>query len=132
MATDTPTTGRDSDKFMLRLPDGMRDRLKEVAKSNNRTLNAEIVARLDESFHKSGLKLTSPTHQTLRKVMERAGITEEEALERLVLQGYASLENRNVLVVRTTADATLDDMIRMMKAAKNFLPDISEAYIEKD
>lgn len=110
----------------------MRDRLKEVAKSNNRTLNAEIVARLDESFHKSGLKLTSPTHQTLRKVMERAGITEEEALERLVLQGYASLEKRNVLVVRTTADATLDDMIRMMKAAKNFLPDISEAYIEKD
>ncbi|EFI62654.1 MULTISPECIES: Arc family DNA-binding protein [Comamonas] len=50
MATDTPTTGRDSDKFMLRLPDGMRDKLKAEAKSNNRTLNAEIVARLEGSF----------------------------------------------------------------------------------
>lgn len=50
MATDTPTTGRESDKFMLRLPDGMRDRLKDAAKANNRTLNAEIVARLERSF----------------------------------------------------------------------------------
>lgn len=50
MATDTPSTGRDSDKFMLRMPDGMRDRLKEEAKNNNRTMNAEIVARLERSF----------------------------------------------------------------------------------
>ncbi|WBM43475.1 Arc family DNA-binding protein [Comamonas aquatica] len=39
-----------ADKVLVRMPDGMRDRLKEVAKSNNRTLNAEIVARLEESF----------------------------------------------------------------------------------
>lgn len=50
MATDTPNTGRDSDKFMLRFPDGMRDRLKEAAKANNRTMNAEIVARLQDSL----------------------------------------------------------------------------------
>ncbi len=39
-----------ADKVLVRMPDGMRDRLKEVAKSNNRTLNAEIVARLERSF----------------------------------------------------------------------------------
>lgn len=50
MATETPSTGRDSDKFMLRFPDGMRDRLKEAAKANNRTMNAEIIDRLDRSF----------------------------------------------------------------------------------
>lgn len=38
------------DKYIIRFPDGMRDRLKEAAKANNRTLNAEIVSRLSDSF----------------------------------------------------------------------------------
>ncbi|WP_050578634.1 Arc family DNA-binding protein [Sinorhizobium meliloti] len=42
----TSTTGRDSDKFMLRLPEGMRERLKDLAKENNRSLNAQIVYML--------------------------------------------------------------------------------------
>lgn len=36
-----------SDKFMLRLPDGMRDRIKTSAEANNRSMNAEIVHALD-------------------------------------------------------------------------------------
>lgn len=38
------------DKYIIRFPNGMRDHLKEAAKVNNRTLNAEIVARLERSF----------------------------------------------------------------------------------
>lgn len=38
------------DKYIIRFPNGMRDRLKEAAKANSRTLNAEIVARLGDSF----------------------------------------------------------------------------------
>lgn len=45
MAKDTP--GRGSDQFPLRFPDGMRDQLKKAAKENNRSLNAEIIARLE-------------------------------------------------------------------------------------
>lgn len=41
---------REQDKFMLRLPDGMRDRLKEIAQSNMRSLNAEIVFILREKM----------------------------------------------------------------------------------
>lgn len=44
------STGRDSDKFMLRLPDGMRERIRKVAKLNGRSMNAEIVATLDEAY----------------------------------------------------------------------------------
>lgn len=40
-------TGRESDKFMLRLPDGMRDDLKRLAEANKRSMNAEIVAALE-------------------------------------------------------------------------------------
>ena len=44
------TVTRDSDKFMLRLPDGMREQIAVVAKENNRSMNAEVVARLQGSF----------------------------------------------------------------------------------
>ncbi|NHZ36562.1 Arc family DNA-binding protein [Massilia rubra] len=43
-------TGRDSDKYIVRFPDGMRDQIAELAKANNRSMNAEIVARLQESI----------------------------------------------------------------------------------
>ncbi|QRZ15959.1 Arc family DNA-binding protein [Paracoccus methylovorus] len=36
-----------NDKFMLRLPDGMRDRIKAAAERNNRSMNAEIVMALE-------------------------------------------------------------------------------------
>lgn len=38
------------DRVMVRLPDGMRERLKEAAKVGKRTMNAEIVARLEFAF----------------------------------------------------------------------------------
>lgn len=41
---------REHDKFMLRLPDGMREQLKEAARFSKRSMNAEIVARLADSF----------------------------------------------------------------------------------
>ena len=41
---------RTLDKFVVRLPDGMRDRIAEAAEANNRSMNAEIVARLEASF----------------------------------------------------------------------------------
>ncbi len=37
---------RDLDKVIVRLPNGMRDQLKDAAKTQNRTMNAEIVSRL--------------------------------------------------------------------------------------
>lgn len=43
-------TSRESDKFMLRLPDGMRAQIADAAKSNKRSMNAEVVARIQESF----------------------------------------------------------------------------------
>ncbi len=39
-----------TDKFMLRLPDGMRERIKSMAEKNNRSMNAEIVSALEEMY----------------------------------------------------------------------------------
>lgn len=43
-------TNRSSDKVIIRLPDGMRDRIKHVAEANNRSMNAEIVATLEDKY----------------------------------------------------------------------------------
>jgi len=48
MVQDTPI--RDQDKFMLRLPDGLRERVAEAGKSNNRSMNSEIVTILENAL----------------------------------------------------------------------------------
>ena len=50
-----PTTqaiysSRTADKFVVRLPDGMREQIMEVAKENHRSMNSEIIARLKKSL----------------------------------------------------------------------------------
>lgn len=38
------------DRFIVRFPEGMRDQIAEAAKANSRSMNAEIVIRLHDSF----------------------------------------------------------------------------------
>jgi hypothetical protein len=42
-----------ADKFMLRLPDGLRDRIKATAVANYRSMNAEINFHLERVFGRS-------------------------------------------------------------------------------
>ncbi|MGI8390549.1 Arc family DNA-binding protein [Brucella anthropi] len=39
-----------ADKFVLRLPGGMRERIKDIADKNNRSMNAEIIATLEQAY----------------------------------------------------------------------------------
>lgn len=55
-----PYPSQIQERFMVRLPDGMRDRIAEAAKANNRSMNAEIVARLEASFE---FPMLSPADQ---------------------------------------------------------------------
>lgn len=41
------------DKYIVRFPDGMRDRITEAAKSSGRSINGEILARLQQTFEPS-------------------------------------------------------------------------------
>ena len=43
-------SSRTADKFVLRLPDGMRDRIAQVARDQHRSMNSEIIARLQHSL----------------------------------------------------------------------------------
>lgn len=44
------TNSRTADKFVVRLPDGMRQRVAEVARQNHRSMNSEIIERLEHSL----------------------------------------------------------------------------------
>lgn len=50
MATAKPFPSDEADKYVVRLPGGMRDKISREAKLANRSMNAEIVARLEASF----------------------------------------------------------------------------------
>jgi hypothetical protein len=66
---------REDPQFKLRLSEQLRDQIAESAKSSNRSMNAEIVARLEESFHPTikGDATRAIVEDTL-KVLFRDGI----------------------------------------------------------
>lgn len=65
----TISTNRDSDRYIIRMPDGMRDRLKAAAAANNRSLNAEIVARLERTLAET--PFPSFQEEVMERVVER-------------------------------------------------------------
>lgn len=73
---------RDLDKFIVRLPDGMRDKISKAADENKRTMNAEIVARLEESFEGQD-NTGSPKSSWMKIVKESALASLDKRVERL-------------------------------------------------
>lgn len=65
------------DQFVLRLPDGMRDELKTVADQNGRSMNAEIIARIEESFE--GSERVWDTLNNMAETLEKV----QQTLERI-------------------------------------------------
>jgi len=54
MKQTLPRSSRSADKFVVRLPDGMRSRIAEVARHSHRSMNSEIVARLEKTLNAEG------------------------------------------------------------------------------
>lgn len=58
------------ERFIIRLPDGMRDRIKEAARRSGRSMNAEIVAAL-ETFY--------PEEPTVEELLDRVHAAIEQS-----------------------------------------------------
>lgn len=57
-----------ADKYIIRLPEGMRDRIRQRAEANRRSMNSEIVHYLDRALAAENEKgpaeaATSPDHE---------------------------------------------------------------------
>lgn len=85
--------GRGSDQFPLRLPDGLRDQIKARADNNGRSMNAEIVDRLEKSLraeelaqpdvtaHRSGV-LASLPDTALQEILSNVATILNQSLDR--------------------------------------------------
>lgn len=82
---------QDADKYIVRFPEGMRDRLKNAAHVNGRSLNSEIITRLQQSFQSPmaapvpGRSNTVLTEE-IATVLVRHLAQRPEVLARLVLE----------------------------------------------
>lgn len=73
----TPYPSEMQDRFIVRLPDGMRDKIAELAKQNSRSMNAEIVARLERTFSQE-----SPQSDDIVVTMSQFDKIIEDAIQR--------------------------------------------------
>ena len=55
MESKKPVT-QDADKYVVRFPPGVRETIAAVAKKNGRSMNAEIVARLERTLREDFLE----------------------------------------------------------------------------
>jgi len=81
---------REDAQFKLRLPAELREQVEQSAKTNRRSINAEIVARLEESFPGH---FASEGGDSVQPAMPFS----EQALERAVLKAILALEGRLAL-----------------------------------
>lgn len=104
-----PYPSDQQDRFIVRMPDGMREALSAAAKGNNRSMNAEVVARLQAS-------LSAPADSGRIAELEQAVEVERTRAEGgLYLAGFVAMHFEQIL------DALPDDCDALLKHA-NDLP----------
>lgn len=103
------------DQFMLRLPDGLRDRIKASADAQNRSMNAEIVARIQDSFQHAMAK-HGEIPELVGKYLDSLD-REKEALRetQLVAQG---LVFKFLVAIQKAADGDTSQLERQIEQAR--------------
>lgn len=126
MATTYPS--QKADKFLLRLPDGVRQKVYEAAVANNRTMTKEMALRLQQSFEDQA-KLPVPVQEAIRDEMAERGGTEEEALLRLVLAGQAN--GGTIFYATISPQTTIKQLTGMLESCKQIIPPDASIIIER-
>ena len=127
MSKDLPPS-RTAEQFVIRFPDGMRDKIAETAKANNRSMNAEIVARLQSSLE-GAAAFPFAIDQAIEQEQEERGGTREEALTRLVLAGQA--QGGTVFHVVVPRAMTMQEYRELMKAGEKIIPPDANMILER-
>lgn len=64
MTTEKKRTPQDADKFIVRLPSGMREHIADAAAKSHRSMNAEVIARLERTFRWDEVEHPHPAELT--------------------------------------------------------------------
>lgn len=92
-------------QYQLRLPQELRDKIKESAIAHNRSMNADIVARLEDSFEPS--------------LPPSFGLEQMEVLTKMAGASY-------MLMLQDRIDKLNDD--EALKAVRSLINEVSEEY----
>lgn len=116
-------TPQDADKYIVRFPDGMRDRIAEAAKVNGRSMNSELIARLERSFDKP------PPEELLRLFNGMLARMLVKVIDELTPTECARFEG--LPQARRLADAVLNkDGTEMAEAFADILQAVGDAEAE--
>jgi hypothetical protein len=107
------------DKYVLRMPDGMRDRIKAAAEKNNRSMNAEIIARLEASEQTDVSPSPDPGILALTRKLEVTVDLQREALKNqkaiineLKYDRYKPMDDAKELMYLRQAHALIGHIVR--------------------
>ncbi|MDR9774120.1 Arc family DNA-binding protein [Rhizobium hidalgonense] len=111
------------EKYVLRLPDGMRDRLKAAANLSGRSMNAEFVHRVEQSFAQSGdATVRTVIREMLGIIVEERAALREELRTRLAAEIAARPNDSPIDIINEILDSSHDrkmDLERYGASVKN-------------
>lgn len=129
---------------MLRFPDGMRDRIAELAKENGRSMNAEIITRLEWALSvvgppekKTSTLITQPVGGALtwlitseiKDLADQGTISFDEMFAKIVLAGLHR-EAPEVVYLPVLPGATREDVRTALQATKGMIRPDATSMIE--
>ncbi|WP_370194369.1 MULTISPECIES: Arc family DNA-binding protein [Aurantimonas] len=106
MSDETKYPSQLAERFQVRMPDGLRDRLRQAAEANKRSMNAEIVARLDASF--DDLEPIDDAKASLRDVLQ----SQREVRKALLQMSATTRELSAIVYGRNRSVASPDEQAR--------------------
>ncbi len=116
----------------LRVPPDLHGSLHTAATTANRTFNAEIIHRLQQSFQATE---TTPTFSAevmvaVREEMDARGGTFTEALTRLVLAGHS--EGGTLFTVKAARNTTYATILEAIRASETVIPANAKLLLARD
>lgn len=97
---------REDPQLRIRLPFELKEKIESQAKSNNRSMNAEIVQRLEESFADEIPQDSVISAEEAIRIVNKA----KEELSRLIFERTFSEINKKIRIGHTTFYIDLDDL----------------------
>lgn len=123
---------RAADQFVVRLPEGMRDKLAEMAKQNGRSMNTEIVTRLQWAMSITSEPTSTPAipnvsgdipysmAQDIAKLAFSAGVSFEQMLARIFVAGMHR-DAPQVVYMPILPGAKFSDPSSALRAASRYV-----------
>lgn len=131
MGRKAKTPNDELDKFLLRMPDGLRARVKAAAEKNNRSMNAEIAATLEEAYPANGFDFATFMEEWMVPIVKAD--TAEERDNRIELANrYLLSTDRDMKLETVRGPNGKIDVILRTDGVRLLVGDAAEITYEPD